>query len=93
MELIGKALVIWASVLWALGASAQTTPTVTSKLVAVKNRKYTVYDYADPAAKDYCVVSPESLKTVRGLLVEPAASLRNQSATVVPGFATGYQPS
>jgi hypothetical protein len=29
-----------------------------------------VYDYADPAAKKFCVVIPEGLKTVRGLLVE-----------------------
>jgi hypothetical protein len=51
-------------------ASAQTTPIVTSSVVAVSNRKYTVYDYADPATKRFCVVIPEGLKTVRGLLVE-----------------------
>jgi hypothetical protein len=51
-------------------AAAQTTPTVTSSVVTVSNRKYTVYDYADPATKRFCVVIPEDLKTVRGLLVE-----------------------
>ncbi len=51
-------------------ASAQTTPTVTSSVVTVSNRKYLVYDYADPATKRFCVVIPEGLKTVRGLLVE-----------------------
>src|SRR4029077_16133494 len=51
-------------------ASAQTIPTVTSKVVTVSNRKYTVYDYADPMTKKFCVVIPEGLKTVRGLLVE-----------------------
>src|SRR5262245_50528315 len=68
--MIGKALVIWAFVTVALSASAQTTPIVTSKLVTVSNRKYTVHDYADPAAKKFCVVIPEGLKTVRGLLVQ-----------------------
>jgi hypothetical protein len=48
-------------------AAAQTTPTVTSSVVTVSNRKYTVYDYADPATKRFCVVIPEDLKTVRGL--------------------------
>ena len=32
-------------------AAAQTTPTVTSSVVTVSNRKYTVYDDADPATK------------------------------------------
>jgi hypothetical protein len=50
--------------------TAQTTPTVTSSVVTVSNRKYTVYDYADPATKRFCVVIPEDLKAVRGLLVE-----------------------
>ena len=36
----------------------------------MSDRKYTVYDYADPATKKFCVVIPEDLKTVRGLLVE-----------------------
>src|SRR5262245_51642770 len=67
--MIKKALMIWASVTLALSASAQTTPTVTSNLVSVTNRKYTVYDYAEPG-KEYCVVIPEGLKTVRGLVVE-----------------------
>jgi hypothetical protein len=40
----------------ALGASAQTTPTATPSVVTVSNRKYTVYDYADPATKIFCVV-------------------------------------
>jgi hypothetical protein len=50
--------------------AAQTTPTVTSSVVTVNDRKYTVYDYADPATKKFCVVIPDGLKTVRGLLVE-----------------------
>jgi hypothetical protein len=54
----------------ALNASAQTIPTVTSSVVTVSNRKYTVYDYADPATKKFCLVIPEGLKTVRGLLVQ-----------------------
>ena len=61
---------IWASGTLALSAAAQTTPTVTSKVVTVSNHNYTVYDYADPATKKFCVVIPEGLKTVRGLLVE-----------------------
>ncbi len=68
--MIGKALVTWASVTLALNASAQTIPTVTSSVVTVSNRRYTVHDYADPATKKFCVVIPEDLKTVRGLLVE-----------------------
>jgi hypothetical protein len=68
--MIRKALVTLASVTLAFGARAQTTPTVTSKVVIVSNRKYTVYDYADPVAKKFCVVIPEGLKTVLGLLVE-----------------------
>lgn len=47
-----------------------TTPAVTSSVVTVSDRKYTVYDYADPATKKFCVVIPEGLKVVRGLLVE-----------------------
>jgi hypothetical protein len=68
--MIRRALMIWASVTLALSAAAQTTPTVTSKAVTVSNRKYTVHDYADPATKQFCVVIPEGLKTVRGLLVQ-----------------------
>jgi hypothetical protein len=68
--MISKTLMIWASAILALGASAQTTATVTSSVVTVSDRKYTVYDYADPATKKFCVVIPEGLKTVRGLLVE-----------------------
>jgi hypothetical protein len=49
---------------------AEITPTVTSSVVTVGDRKYTVYDYADPATKKFCVVIPEGSKTVRGLLVE-----------------------
>jgi hypothetical protein len=55
------ALMIWASGNLALSACAQTTPTVTSSVVTVSNRKYTVYDYADPATKRFCVVIPEGL--------------------------------
>ncbi len=51
-------------------AAGQTTPTETSRVVTVGDRQYTVYDYADPATKKYCVVIPDGLKTVRGLLVE-----------------------
>ncbi len=68
--MIGNASVIWAAVTLILSAAAQTTPTVTSSVVTVSNRKYTVYDYADPATKKFCVVIPERLKTVRGLLVQ-----------------------
>src|SRR5262249_33790542 len=68
--MLRKALVIWAAVTMALGTAAQTTPTVTSSVVTVSNHKYTVYDYADPATKKFCVVIPKGLKTVRGLLVE-----------------------
>src|SRR5262245_57455757 len=69
VAIVGKeAVVIWASVTLALGASAQTTPALTSKAVTVSNRKYTVYDYAEPG-KEYRLVIPEGLKTVRGLLV------------------------
>src|SRR5262245_21324195 len=67
--MIAKALVIWASVTLTLSGSAQTTPTVTSKVVTVSNRNYTVYDYAEPE-REYCLVIREGLKTVRGLLVE-----------------------
>src|SRR5215831_15965822 len=68
--MLRKALVIWAAVSMSLGTAAQTTPTVTSSVVTVSDRKYTVYDYADLATKKFCVVIPERLKTVRGLLVE-----------------------
>jgi hypothetical protein len=51
-------------------SAASTTPTVTSSEVTVSQRKYTVHDYADPATKKFCVVIPEGLKTVRGLLVQ-----------------------
>lgn len=54
----------------ALNTIPQTTPTVTSRVVTVSNRKYTVYDYADPSTKKFCVVIPDGLKTVRGILVE-----------------------
>jgi hypothetical protein len=49
---------------------AAAIPGVTSSVATVVNRKYTVYDYADPATKKFCVVIPDGLKTVRGLLVE-----------------------
>jgi len=51
-------------------ASARATPAVTSRVVTVNNRQYTVYDYADLATKNYSVMIPEGLKTIRGLLVE-----------------------
>ncbi|HLH52405.1 MAG TPA: hypothetical protein VKY92_02185 [Verrucomicrobiae bacterium] len=68
--MIREALTLCGSVTLALSVSAQTTPTVASSIVKVSNREYTVYDYADPATKKFCVVIPEGLKTVRGLLVE-----------------------
>ena len=68
--MIRKALVIWVSAIFALSASSQIRPTVTSSVVTASSRKYTVYDYADPATKRFCVVIPEGLKTVRGLLVQ-----------------------
>src|SRR5215472_5698403 len=68
--MIRTALILWASGILSLSASAQTAPTVTSSVVSVSSRKYTVYDYADPATKRFCVVIPEGLKTVRGLLVQ-----------------------
>src|SRR6185369_14859029 len=68
--MIRKALVILAPATLALIVSAETTPTVTSRVVTVSKRQFTVYDYADPTTKIYCVVIPEGLKTVRGLLVE-----------------------
>jgi hypothetical protein len=64
------ALVIWADVTVALSVAGQTTSTVTSSVVTVSNRRYAVYDYTDPETKKFCVVIPEGLKTVRGLLVE-----------------------
>jgi hypothetical protein len=54
----------------AIAPAAQATPTVTSSVVTVSNRKYTVYECTDPESKTYCVVIPVGLKTVRGLLVE-----------------------
>ncbi len=51
-------------------ACAQNTPTVTSRVVTAGNRQYTIYDYTDPATKDYCMVIPDDLKTVRGILVD-----------------------
>jgi hypothetical protein len=68
--MIGKIFGLIAAVTVALNGASQTTPSVTSKVITVSDRKYTVYDYADPAAKNFCVVIPEGLKTVRGLLVE-----------------------
>src|SRR5690348_6713971 len=69
--MIGKALAsLVFFTLMAPSASTQTTPAVTSKVVVVSKCNYTVYDYADPATKKFCVVIPESLKMVRGLLVQ-----------------------
>lgn len=68
--IIRKVLTLLASGLLVLSASAQTKANVTSKAVTVGDRNYTVHDYADPATKKFCVVIPEGLKTVRGLLVE-----------------------
>jgi hypothetical protein len=68
--MISKTVLIWASgILIIINASA-TTPIVTSSDITVSNRKYAVYNYDDLATKKFCVVIPEGLKTVRGLLVE-----------------------
>lgn len=50
-------------------ASTSTKPEVASSVVTVGDRTYTVYDYDDLKARNYSVVIPEGLKTVRGLLV------------------------
>lgn len=42
---------------------------MTSKVLTVSNRKYTICDYDDFAIRRYRVAIPEGLKTVRGLLV------------------------
>ena len=68
--MIREALEILASATLTLSVSAQATPTVSSSVVTVSNRNYTVYAYADPATKTLCVVSLEGLNTVRGRLVE-----------------------
>jgi hypothetical protein len=68
--MIKKAMTIGAFWILVLSSFAQTAPTVTSSIATVTNRKYTVYDYADPATKKFCVVIPDGLKTVRGLLVQ-----------------------
>ncbi len=49
--------------------AAQTTPAVTSSAVTVGSDQYLVYDYDDLLTRNYTVVIPEGLKTVRGLLV------------------------
>lgn len=66
--MIREVLVICASVTLAFSASAQTAPDVTSKVVTVDNRQHTIYDFDNPI-KQYRVVIPEGLKTVRRLLV------------------------
>ena len=68
--MIGKVLLILASGILAFSAFAQTTSTVTSSVITVSNRKYTVFNYADPVSKKFCVVIPEEAKIVRGLLVQ-----------------------
>lgn len=58
------------AVLLATGRSSYAAdPTVTSKRTEVDGRAYTVYEYADPESKTYCVVIPDGLTPVRGLLV------------------------
>lgn len=54
----------------AFSAAAQNSPIITSSVVTVADRRYTVYDYTDPATKRFRVVIPDGMKTVRGLLVE-----------------------
>ena len=68
--MIRQILVTFPLVTLALSALAQAAPSVTSSGVTVSTRKYAVYDCADPATKKFCVVIPEGLKTVRGLLVQ-----------------------
>ncbi len=51
------------------GKPGQPDSGVTSKVVTVENRHYTVYEFTDPDSKSFCVVIPEDLKTVRGLFV------------------------
>src|ERR1051325_1729740 len=62
--------IIFAFGILVLSPSAQAAPKMSSSTVTVSNCQYTVYDYADPATKKFCVVIPEGLKTVRGLLVQ-----------------------
>ena len=50
-------------------APAQARPTVTSQVVTVGSDRYLVCNYDDLATRNYTVVIPEGLKTVRGLLV------------------------
>ncbi len=50
-------------------AAAPTTPTVTSSVATVGSDRYLVYNYDDLTTRNYTVVIPEGLKTVRGLLV------------------------
>lgn len=45
-------------------------PTLKESPVEVAGDKYRVWEYSDPASKTFCVVIPEDLKTVRGILVE-----------------------
>lgn len=49
--------------------AAEAEPPVTSRVTAVGDRNYAVYEFADPGSKTFCVVIPEGLKTVRGLFV------------------------
>lgn len=44
-------------------------PEVTAKTLAIDNRGYTVYEFTDPDSKTFCVVIPDGLNIVRGLLV------------------------
>jgi hypothetical protein len=48
---------------------ATATPTVNARVATVGTDRYLVYHYDDLATMQYAVVIPESLKTVRGLLV------------------------
>lgn len=50
-------------------ASSLAVSNVSSNTVAVSGRSYMVYEYTDLESKTYCVVIPEGLRTVRGLLV------------------------
>jgi len=66
--MIRNALIIWACAA-ALSGWAQSNSAVTTSVLTVSNRRYKVYDYGE-AGKEYRLVVPEGLKTVRGLLVE-----------------------
>lgn len=50
-------------------SDASANPQVTTSIVSVGEDRYSVYDYDDRTTRNYTVVIPEELTTVRGLLV------------------------